>query len=141
MDVRLSPDGNETGRDRSSDHGRACKVIMTDDVRTELLAFLDEHAFDPVLRTAADRVDRREEFEDAQCYTERARRRFHACASGAAIYDCYVTELHDGTARRIDRELDRLGLPTLRRLQQAFEILCARLGIAVAVPAEAQPRG
>jgi len=103
---------------------------MADDARAELLAFLDEHAFAPVLNTPPDRVDRREEFEDAQCHTDRARRRFHACKSAAAVYDRFWSEVHDGTARWVDRELDRLGLPTLRRLQSAFDELCARLSVA-----------
>jgi hypothetical protein len=99
------------------------------DARAELLAFLDEHAFAPVLNTPPDRVDRREEFEDAQCHTDRARRRFHACKSAAAVYDRFFADVHDGTARWVDRELDRLGLPTLRRVQRAFDELCARLGV------------
>jgi hypothetical protein len=106
---------------------------MAPDARSELLAFLDEHAFAPVLNTPPDRVDRREEFEDAQCHTDRARRRFHACKSAAAIYDSFFAELHDDTAPWVDRELDRLGLPTLRRLQRAFGALCARLGVGVSV--------
>jgi hypothetical protein len=102
---------------------------MADDARAELLAFLDEHAFAAVLNTPPDRVDRREEFEDAQCHTERVRRRFHACPSAAAVHDRFFAELHVGTARRVDRELDRLGLPTLRGLQRAFAELCTRLGV------------
>jgi hypothetical protein len=107
------------------------EVIMAD-ARAELLAFLDEHAFAPVLNTSPDRVDRREEFEDAQCHTERVRRRFHACQSAAAIHDRFVAELHVDTAGWVDRELDRLGLPTLRRLQRSFDELCARLDVSVA---------
>ena len=102
---------------------------MADDARAELLSFLDEHAFAPVLNTPPDRVDRREEFEDAQCHIERARRGFHACKSAADIHDRFSTELQDDTAPWVDRELDRLGLPTLRSLQRAFDDLCARLGV------------
>lgn len=104
---------------------------MADEARAQLLAFLDEHAFGPVLKTSPDRVDRREEFEDAQCHTERTRRRFHACPSAAAICERFIAEVHGSSARRVDRELDRLGLPTLGRLQRAFEELCARLGVRV----------
>lgn len=102
---------------------------MANDARAELLAFLDEHAFAPVLQTPPDRVDRREAFEDAQCHTDRARRRFHACQTAAAIVDRFVVELSGDAAGRVDRELDRLGLPTLRRLRRAFDALCERLGV------------
>lgn len=106
---------------------------MADNLRAELLAFLDERVFEPVLSMPPARADRLEEFEDAQSHIARTRHRFHACATAAAVCDRFTVEVALGAAPWVDRELDRLGLPTLRRLERAFAELCERLGIGAQV--------
>lgn len=97
--------------------------------RRKLLQFLDEHAFNPVLRMPIEWADRREEFEDARLRTERLQRRYHErCATAASIRGLFLLDLNDGSARS-DRELHRLGLPTLASLRVAFLELCDALGV------------
>lgn len=104
---------------------------MDDDreARRQLLQFLDEHAFHPVFRMPIEWADRREEFEDARLRTERVRRRYHErCETAASVRALFLADLRDGSARS-DRELDRLGLPTLAGLRVAFLKLCDALGV------------
>ncbi len=105
------------------------------EVRQLLLQFLDEHAFNPVLTAPVDRADRREPFEDAQLRSERLRRRYHErCRTPEDIRRQFILDVYD-TSSKLDRELDRLGLPTLPALQVAFLALCDALGVG----AEEQP--
>jgi hypothetical protein len=104
---------------------------MHDDreARRQLLQFLDEHAFYPVLRMPIEWADRREEFEDVRLRTERLQHRYHErCETAASVRGLFLLDLRDGSLRA-DRELDRLGLPTLARLRVAFLKLCDELGV------------
>lgn len=98
-----------------------------DGARQRLLQFLDEHIFDPVLRVSPDRVDRREAFEDAQTRTERLKRRCHACRDVEELSRLCLELMRSPDGRNADRELDRLGLPTLTRLSARFGAICEQL--------------
>lgn len=111
--------------------------MSQDAERQRLLQFLDEHVFDPVLRMSPDRVDRREAFEDAQARTERIRRRCQACRSAEELRRLCVELAASPDASRPDRELDRLGLPTLSRLAKHFVAMCEQLGVGAHEPAHA----
>jgi len=103
--------------------------MSQDAERQRLLQFLDEHVFDPVLRTSPDRVDRREAFEDAQARTERIKARCHACPSADELRRLCVELTASADGSRAERELDRLGLPTFSRLAKPFFTLCEQLGV------------
>jgi hypothetical protein len=97
--------------------------------RQLLLQFLDEHVFEPVLQHPPDRADRREAFEDAQARIERTWARCHACRSAEELRSLCIESLQSPVALRADRELDRLGLPTLSLLAARFFALCDELGV------------
>ena len=103
--------------------------MSQDAERRRLLQFLDEHLFDPVLRTSPDRVDRREAFEDAQARTERIKARCHACHSADELRRLCVELTTSADASKAERELDRLGLPTFARLARHFLTLFEQLGV------------
>jgi hypothetical protein len=102
------------------------------DARDRLLRFLDEHAFDPVLRAPRARADRREALEDAQACIERIKRRYHEQPQSAE--ELRAQFLHDVASRvaeKANRELERLGLPTMPRLRRDFLRLSDELGVGV----------
>lgn len=103
--------------------------MSQDAERRRMLQFLDEHIFDPVLRTSPDRVDRREAFEDAQVRTERLKARCHACASAGELRRLCIELTAATDGKKAERELDRLGLPTFARLAKPFLTLCEQLGV------------
>ena len=103
--------------------------MSQDAERRRMLQFLDEHIFDPVLRTSPDRVDRREAFEDAQTRTGRLKARCHACASADELRRLCIELTASDEDKQAERELDRLGLPTFARLGQHFLTLCEQLGV------------
>ena len=100
--------------------------------RQRLLQFLDEHVFDPVLRVSPDRVDRREEFEDAQARAARMKARCHACQTAAELRCWCSAVITSSDGWKVDRELDRLGLPTLGALGRHFLALCDELDVTAA---------
>ncbi len=108
--------------------------MSQDAARQRLLQFLDEHVFDPVLRFPPDRVDRREEFEDAQARIERTRQSCHACRSADELRSLCLEALESPSSCKADRELDRVGLPTLSRLNGRFLALCDELGVGAGEP-------
>ncbi len=114
-------------------------MMSQDAGRQRLLQFLDEHIFDPVLRVSPDRVDRREAFEDAQTRTERIKRRCHACGDVDELRRLCAELMASPDGRKADRELDRLGLPTLSRLSARFGAICEQLGVAEREPLSAHP--
>ncbi|HEX8950397.1 MAG TPA: hypothetical protein VF945_01060 [Polyangia bacterium] len=97
--------------------------------RQALLEFLDEHIFDPVLRVSPDRVDRREAFEDAQARIARTKAYCHACRTAEDVRNLCLAAVESTGGCRADRELDRLGLPTLSRMTGRLLALCDELGI------------
>ena len=103
--------------------------MANESLRRWLLEFLDEHAFNPVLAASPDRVDRREGLEDAQTRAHWLRRRYHeVCPTAAAVLTQFLRDVDESSAR-LDRELDRLGLPTLPAVRAQFLALCTRLGV------------
>ena len=101
--------------------------------RQRLLDFLESHIFRPILQAPLDRVDRREAIEDAQCRTERRRIRYRACATAEEVYAHFLADV-DSSSGQLDRELDRVGLPTLAALRGQFLALCDELGLATGEP-------
>jgi hypothetical protein len=101
--------------------------MSPNEARTRLLQFLDERAFAPVLRASREQVDRREALEDAQARADRLKRRYERYASAEEIHAQFLRDVH--TPVKCDRELDRLGLPTLPRLRRAFLRLIEELGV------------
>ncbi len=103
--------------------------MTADEIRRQLLQFLDEHAFNPVLAASVERADRREALEDAQCRSMRLRRRYHeAYRTPAEIRWRFLLDVRE-TSTKLDRELERLALPTLPSIERAFLALCDALGV------------
>lgn len=101
--------------------------------REKLVRFLDQEAFDPILRASPDRYSAGDQskLEYVQSATERTRQRYHdEYASAEEVRDRFRGDLSSSAAQQVQRELEELGLPTLRDLRDEFEHLCRDLGVA-----------
>lgn len=101
--------------------------------RNELLRFLDRKVFDPILKASPDDYgnDRlKRELDDVKWSTESEKRRFHeSYRSASEVKDNFVADLDSKTAKRIDKELDDLDLPSLPKFKQEFLDLCERIHV------------
>jgi hypothetical protein len=100
--------------------------------REKLVQFLDEEAFDPILRTSPDRYsgNARDRLEHVKGATERTKQRYHHdYRSAEEVRDRFRDDLSSAAAQRVQRELAQLGLPTLHDVEDEFEGLCRDLGV------------
>lgn len=90
--------------------------------KSELLKFLDERVFNPILKASPDRYSEadRKKLQDVQDRTRSERDRFHHYGSARDIIDNYKSDLHSSTAKRVNAELEKLKLPTLPSVEQEF---------------------
>jgi hypothetical protein len=100
--------------------------------REKLLQFLDEEAFDPILRASPDRYsgNARDKLAHVISATERTKQRYHHdYRSAEEVRDRFRDDLSAAAAQRVQRELARLGLPTLHDVEDEFEGLCRDSGV------------
>ena len=90
--------------------------------KQELLHFLNQHVFDPILHAKPDGhsdADRRK-LEDVQKKTRAEKERFAHYSSAREIVDNYKSDLHSENAKRVNSELEKLKLPTLASVTDEF---------------------
>jgi len=108
--------------------------MTTRDTRDQLLEFLDQHVFDPILSHRRDDFPgeaERRKFDDVKRSTESEKRRFREnYGSAEEVRDNYLADLSSKTGKKKSRELERLGLPALPHVREKFLGLCARLGVS-----------
>jgi hypothetical protein len=108
-------------------------MASNDSARDKLLRFLDQTAFDPILRAKPDKysdADRRV-LADVQRRTESEKKRYHDdYGSAREIRDRFMQDVHSSAAKKVNDELKRLGLPRLPDLQDEFLKLCEEIGVA-----------
>jgi hypothetical protein len=90
--------------------------------KQELLRFLDQRVFDPILNTSAERYDHadRRKLNDVQDRTRSEKNRFHHYSSAREIIDNYKSDLHSSTAKRVNHELEQLKLRSLPSVEKDF---------------------
>lgn len=90
--------------------------------KQEPLRFLDQRVFDPILNASPEHYgesDRRK-LKDVQDRTRSEKERFHHYSSAREVVDNYKSDLHSSTAKRVNRELEQLKLPTLPSVEGDF---------------------
>jgi hypothetical protein len=100
--------------------------------RERLVRFLDQKAFDPILRASPDRFSKsdRDKLEHVKGATERTKQRYHDdYTSAQEVRDRFRDDLSSSAARQVQRELAQLGLPTLHDIESEFEHLCNGVGV------------
>ncbi|MBW7957928.1 MAG: hypothetical protein H3C68_08565 [Deltaproteobacteria bacterium] len=105
---------------------------MAKDKKKELLNFLDRRAFDPILRAReSDFPDSKKmALKDVQNATRKEKERFHKYGSAEEVVVNFKRDLHSGAARKVNSELETLGLPRLADVKDEFEDLGRKLGVA-----------
>jgi hypothetical protein len=90
--------------------------------KQELIHFLEEHVFNPILNASPDRYSEADQhkLKDVQDRTKSEKERFHRYSSAREVIDNYNSDLHSSTAKRVNRELEKLNLPTLPSVKDDF---------------------
>lgn len=103
------------------------------DAQEKLLDFLDKKAFDPVLRASADKYGNESEkkkLKDAKQSTEDTKKRYHKeYGTAEEVLKRFKDDLSSEPAKKVQKELKDLGLPTLPDLRDEFEKLADRMGV------------
>ncbi len=92
--------------------------------RDELLALIDKKAFDPVLKANPkdyDSPDKQELLSKLQSTTESTKRSYHKERSASGVLNSYRSDLSSDSAKKVQREIRSLGLPTLPDIKEEVE--------------------
>ena len=106
--------------------------MKDEEKRRKLVEFLDQKAFDPVLRRSADSFSgsQREKFEDVLESTENEKKRFHKkYRTAEEVKQNYLSDLSSQTAKKKNAELEDLSLPRLPQFKDEFLQLCEKLEV------------
>jgi hypothetical protein len=101
------------------------------DARQRLVHWIETHAFNPVLRAKPEDypAGKRDNLKDVQDRTRTEIERFQHYGSAEDVVTNFKRDLNSEPARRVHRQLDDLGLPTLNSVQDKFEKFARDLGV------------
>jgi hypothetical protein len=107
---------------------------MTDhnDARRQLLDFINKKAFDPILDASADSYQgkEREQLKDVQRKTQNEKEQFEKdYTSAGKVKKGFLSDVHSEAAKKVNSELEHLGLPTLPSIKDQFMQLCDKLQV------------
>ena len=105
---------------------------MAKDARRELVQFLEQRAFDPVMKARAEGRSEAEKrrLEDVQTATEEEIERFRNYGSAKEVLDNFRSDLDSEPARKVHAALRSLDLPTINDIRDEFERKAEELGVA-----------
>jgi hypothetical protein len=102
------------------------------DARKELPDFIDKKAFDVILNTSSDKYQgkEREDLQHIKEKTENEKRKFHEDYTRAEdVKKNFLQDVRSEPAGKLNKDIKRLGLPTLPELKDDFEKLCDKLNV------------
>jgi hypothetical protein len=104
--------------------------MAQDNAKQKLVHFLEERAFGPVLRADPNIYpeNRRHQLDDVKRRTEIEIERFHNYRSADEVVTNFRRDLSSDAAKKVHRELEQLGLPTVNDIRDDFERLAQQLG-------------
>jgi hypothetical protein len=104
---------------------------MADHKKDELVRFLEERAFKPVLNANPKNRSEAEQkkLEHVQKATRAEIERFHNYSSAQEVVTNFKRDLDSEPAKRIHAELRSLGLPTIHDVRDEFERRAGELGV------------
>lgn len=107
---------------------------MPSDARSELVDFLERHAFNPVMRAKAEGRSDAEKcrLEDVQTATEAEIKRFRAYGSAREVVENFRSDLNSEPAKKVHADLRSLDLPTINDVRDEFERRADALGVGAA---------
>ncbi|HBR21345.1 MAG TPA: hypothetical protein DD713_02050 [Nitrospiraceae bacterium] len=100
--------------------------------REELLKFLNQKVFDPILRALPEDYkseDLKKKLNDVKRRTESEKHIFHEFQTAEQVKKNYLADLDFRTARKTDYELGELKLPSLPQVKDEFLRLCEKLKV------------
>jgi hypothetical protein len=100
--------------------------------REELLKFLNQKVFDPILRALPEDYkseDLKKKLNDVKKRNESEKHIFHELQTAEQVKKNYLADLDFRTARKTDYELDELKLPSLTKVKDEFLRLCEKLKV------------
>jgi len=100
--------------------------------REELLKFLNQKVFDPILQALPEDYkseDLKKKLNDVKRRTESEKHLFHEFQTAEEVKKNYLADLDFRTARKTDHELDELKLPSLPKVKDEFLRLCEKLRV------------
>lgn len=100
------------------------------EAKRKLVRFLEEMAFRPVLKADPSRypANKRDTLRDVQRRTEQEIERFRNYRSAEEVVANFRRDLTSDAAKKVHRELEGLGLPTLHDVRADFENLASEFG-------------
>lgn len=102
------------------------------DARRRLLDFINKKAFDPILNASAGSYQGkdREQLQDVQRKTKNEKEQFEKdYTSAEKVKKGFLSDVRSEAAKRVNSELEHLGLPTLPSLKDEFMQLCDKLQV------------
>lgn len=90
--------------------------------KSQLIHFLDQHIFNPILHAKPDGYSRheQEELKDVQRRTTAEQERFHHYPSAQEVVAMYKDDLSSEKAKPVNAKLKRLKLPILADVKDEF---------------------
>jgi hypothetical protein len=109
------------------------KMATEGEKKRQLIAFLDEKVFDPVLNSSPDEfssAEQKRKFHDLRKSILAEKKRFHErYASARDIRENYLSDIESRTSKRMNAELEELELPRLSQFREEFLSLCESLDV------------
>ena len=101
------------------------------DKKDELVRFLEERAFKPVLsaRSKGRSEAEQKKLEHVRKATRTEVKRFHNYGSAQEVVTNFRRDLDSEPAKRVHAELRSLGLPTINDIREEFERRAEELGV------------
>ncbi len=107
--------------------------MADDNKRQQLLDFLDQRAFDPVLNASPDQYDSenlKHKLADVKSTTRSTKKRYHESYTTAEdVYNNFISDLSSDAADKVQADLRDLDLPTLDSIKKEFERKAHELGV------------
>jgi len=105
---------------------------MANDKTKQLLDFIDKNAFDVVLKANPDKYsdEDKKKLEDIQRKTKNEQKQFHDDFKNPDdVKKGFLSDTRSEAAKKLDKELKHLKLPTLPDIKDDFMALCDKLGV------------
>lgn len=105
---------------------------MADNKRKQLLDFIDDKAFNPIIKANPNKYkeEDKKKLEDIQRKTKNEQKQFHNDYKTAKeVKNGYLSDVRSEAAKKINDELKKLKLPTLPDLKKDFMELCDKLEV------------
>lgn len=101
--------------------------------REKLIKFLDQRAFDPILKTSEQQYEtekQKSKLREVKARTKRDKRRYHEeHRTAEAVRNAFMVDIDSTETQQAARDLEHLDLPRLPDLREDFLKLCDDLDV------------